>query len=178
MKKKITVIGIWLIALSGVAFSFYDLYGYYSDNYHDGATFFDLTMNQELLYWAGFVSAILIALGLILRVKLARLIALFLSYFSLFNLFMVWVIMFQVSIEINSFEVAPLIAVASLLLVMVALLVSLMIIYLLSNDEALKLFSIKRKSNKLETVVLVGLALLAVLPSLFNYVIDYIIVSG
>ncbi len=175
MKKKITVIGIWLIALYGVAFSFYDLYSYYSDSYHDGATFFDLTMNQELLYWAGFAVGILIALGLILRVKLARLVTLFLSYNSIFSKFVAWILPL-VYVDSNSLGSDQMSAIFNTLF---DVFLSLLFIYLLTNDEALKLFSIKRQSSKVEIVVLAGLAfLLAVLPSLLYYVTDYLLVKG
>jgi len=137
MKKRITILGIWVIALTGIIASLYELYSFHTGNY-DAEKFSDLSLNPKLIYWVSSICGILISIGLIIKNKLSRLIVLLLSYFGLSSLLGAIGVIIQINIEINGFKDDPLYVFITISLATLALLVPLFIVYLLSNKNALE----------------------------------------
>lgn len=165
MKRKITIFGIWLIVLLGILGAIYGLYDFYYGEFEDDEESVGTLFNSRTIYLTAIIFTFILSIGLIVRSKISRWITLLFSYYNIIAMISIVVLM----LVIGSGEVLILSQIA---LVILSVLLSLFGIYVLSNQEALKLFSIKRKSNKKETSILIVIAaLIALLPYLLSFLI-------
>lgn len=135
VKLKISIVFIWIIALSILLNAVYDIYLMYIDEYAYPAFSFVSSFYSHYLFM-GF--GVLVAIGLLFRSRVARWIILFFSYLFLFGV-IYYLVIYGTMRD------------TSIYLFLLSIGFDLLTIYLLSHEAMRKLFRIK--SLKWEIVV-------------------------
>ena len=169
LNKKIVVVVIWVFSIITitllVAMTYQELIA-------ERLTHLDSDVNLKTLFGVGI--GILLISGLLLQSKLARWLVLLFAYISLLSPFMFY-IMLEMFISEKSEKLWTLISIPSII-------ISLAIIYLLSNQISLKIYSISsRKKSRLKeqiyllasSIFLLGMYIYYIyIPKLISSMID------
>lgn len=163
MKETLTRIGMIFIVLMGIIGALYQLYELYTLGLPAlDESFSELSSNPIILGIAISIFTIIVSIGLLFHNKIARWITLFSSYYGLMFTIVSVSMLYFISFKRPAAEGVS----ASILLMSLASVsIFVLMIYVLSNQAALKLFGIQRNSNLWEVGLFsVATLLLAALP--------------